>query len=236
MKNQFNILLLLTLMLVIGSCSKEDNNMYSIVNTPNLRVSPIDIDTPVDPFTPVTIGSQVWMKFNLNVDKYRNGDVIPQVQNGAQWAALTTGAWCYYENNTANGPVYGKLYNWYAVNDPRGLAPQGYHVPSDAEWTTLVTFLGGQSVAGGKMKARTSLWAYPNTNATNSSGFTGLPGGERANNGSFNVIGDSGIWWSSSEQYLTTNAWYRYLYKYDGGVGRDKFNKYTGFSVRCLKD
>jgi uncharacterized protein (TIGR02145 family) len=102
------------------------------------------------------------MQSNLNVSHYRNGDVIPQVTDPTAWSSLTTGAWCYYNNDTANGTVYGKLYNWYAVNDPRGLSPQGWHVPTDAEWTNLTSCLGGESLAGGKMKA-TTLWDSPNT-------------------------------------------------------------------------
>jgi uncharacterized protein (TIGR02145 family) len=123
----------------------------------------------------ISIGTQIWTQSNLNVSRYRNGDIIPQVTNYTQWENLTTGAWCYYANNTANGVVYGKLYNWYAVSDPRGLAPQGWHVPSDAEWRTLTTYLGEDS-AGGKMKSIT-LWGSFNTGATSSSGFSGFPGG-----------------------------------------------------------
>lgn len=131
----------------------------------------------------------------------------------------------------------GKLYNWYAVTDPRGLAPEGWHVPSDAEWTTLTTFLGGEYVAGGKMKeAGTAHWLAPNGGATNSSGFTGLPGGYRNSYGTFYTIGNYGYWWSSTEP-TTYDAWYRYL-AYDGGdVGRGFGNvKPYGFSVRCLRD
>jgi len=192
-----------------------------------------DIDGNV--YNTVTIGLQVWMQSNLNVSKYRNGDPIPQVQDPTQWNNLTTGAWCYYENNTANGITYGKLYNWYAVNDPRGLAPAGYHVPSDAEWTTLTTSLGGTSVAGGKMKATTG-WQAPNTDATNSSGFTGLPGGAfRFGYGPFGFIGTVGYWWSSSDA-ATTSTWTRSVYNYGGDLSRLSFSKTCGFSVRCLRD
>jgi len=100
---------------------------------------------------PVTIGTQTWTKCNLDVTTYRNGDPIPEVTDPAAWAALTTGAWCHYANNTANGTIYGKLYNWYAVNDPRGLAPIGQHIPTDAEWITLTDFLGGATGAGGTL-------------------------------------------------------------------------------------
>ena len=207
---------------LLQSCSKSDSPA-----TDNPIVVP-NVQT-------VKIGTQTWMLKNLDVDHYRNGDVIPQVTDPTAWAALTTGAWCYYNNDTANGTVYGKLYNWYAVNDPRGLAPTGYHVPSDAEWTTLTTFLGGESVAGDKMKA-TTLWTNSSvvTN-TNSSGFTGLPGGYFVNGGAFYGIGYYGYWWSSSE-YSALGAWYRYLDDDTSIALRDYNDKATGFSVRCLKD
>ena len=186
--------------------------------------------------TTVTIGNQQWMRENLDVLTYRNGDIIPQVTDPTAWAALTTGAWCYYNNDVANGAIYGKLYNWYAVNDPRGLAPTGWHVPSDAEWTTLETTLGGAAVAGGKMKTTgTTSWTTPNTGATNESGFAGLPGGYRNYNGSFFSVGSSGYWWSSSENG-TVDAWYRYLGYNVGGITRSNDYKLSGCSVRCLRD
>lgn len=126
----------------------------------------------------VKIGNQVWMAENLNTSHYLNGDSIPQVQDKAEWVALTTGAWCYYQNDAENGKTYGKLYNWYAVNDPRGLAPEGWHIPTDAEWIALIDYLGGTNVAGGKMKQiGTVHWISPNLGATNESGFSALPGG-----------------------------------------------------------
>jgi len=184
----------------------------------------------------ITIGGQTWTLKNLDVASYRNGDPIPEVQAASTWSNLTTGAWCYYENNTANGTTYGKLYNWYAVNDPRGLAPNGYHIPTDAEWTTLTSYLGGTVTAGGKMKeAGTSHWLSPNTGATNSSGFTGLPGGIRYTDGGFTSIGAEGDWWSSSENG-TSYASCRNLNGYNGSVCSFNFYKRNGFSVRCLRD
>ena len=184
----------------------------------------------------IVIGTQQWMRENLDVLTYRNGDIIPQVTDPTAWAALTTGAWCYYNNDVANGAIYGKLYNWYAVNDPRGLAPTGWHVPTDDEWTTLSTTLGGDAVAGGKMKvAGTTRWTTPNTGATNESGFAGLPGGYRSFNGTFNDVGSIGYWWSSTESN-TSNAWYRGLYCNFGDINRSFYNKKKGFSVRCLRD
>src|ERR1035437_6230133 len=195
--------------------------------------------TPPVSIPSVTICSQIWMLNNLEVTTYRNGDPIPQVTDPAAWGLLSTGAWCYYNNNSANGPVYGKLYNWYAVNDPRGLAPAGWHVPSDAEWTTLSTCLGSDLIAGGPMKEiGTTHWTPPNTGATNTSGFTALPGGFRDFDGSFNGVGGSGYWWSSTE-FNTTFAWTRslyYLYYPNGSIVRATHPKQGGFSVRCLRD
>jgi uncharacterized protein (TIGR02145 family) len=189
----------------------------------------------------VTIAGQIWMQKNLNVCTYRNGDIIPEVTDPTQWESLTTGAWCYYNNDPATAQIYGKLYNWYAVNDSRGLAPVGYHIPTDAEWTTLTTYLGGQSVAGGNMKESGTLhWQSPNTGATNSSGFTSLPGGQRRlPNGLYAYLGTMGCYWTASETDAT-HAWFRYLYHNNtlivgGGAGGLDL-KILGLSVRCLKD
>jgi len=213
---------------------KDANGCVNMKVIPLSRAAASPCDDTTAPYPTVTIGTQIWMQKNLNVCKYRNGDDIPQVQDPTAWEALTTGAWCYYNNDTANGPVYGKLYNWYAVNDPRGLAPTGNHIPSDAEWTILTTFLGGE-FAGDKMKATTGWTPYSGITNTNSSGFTGLPGGYRSNNGAFDSVGNFGTWWSSSE-VVTTDAWARDL-RYDfGGANRNGFSKAIGFSVRCLRD
>jgi uncharacterized protein (TIGR02145 family) len=183
----------------------------------------------------VTICSQKWMDKNLDITTYRNGDTIAYVTDPTAWAALTTGAWCYYNNDPSTNATYGKLYNWYAVNDSRGFAPAGWHVPSDAECTTLETCLGG-SVAGGKMKVTgTITWTSPNTGATNTSGWAGLPGGYRGTNGSFLNVGNNGGWWSSTES-STPDAWYRFLDFSNGNILRFSGVKKVGFSVRCLRD
>lgn len=184
----------------------------------------------------VTIGTQVWTTKNLNVSTFRNGDQIPQAKTDEEWKkAGREGkpAWCYYENDEANGTKYGKLYNWYAASDARGLAPVGYHIPSDKEWTRLTDFLGGEGVAGTKMKT-TSGWGN-NGNGTNDSGFSGLAGGDRLYNGSFGYFGGFGFWWSSSES-STTNAWYRILGYNSGAVYSYDDIKASGFSVRCIRD
>lgn len=187
-------------------------------------------------YNSVKIEAQQWMEKNLDVTTYRNGDIIPQVTDATAWANLTTGAWCYYNNDPKNGAIYGKLYNWYAVVDPRGLAPSGWHIPTDEEWTNLSDTLGGRDVAGGKMKTTgTTLWDSPNASATNKSGFAGLPSGVRNSYGSFSNLGDSGFWWSATENSATV-AWYRNLYYNIGFLSRNYGFKSTGFSVRCLMD
>ena len=184
----------------------------------------------------VTIGTQVWMTKNLDVSTFRNGDPIPQAKTKEEWEKAGDNklpAWCYYENDPANGAKYGKLYNWYAVSDSRGLAPVGYHIPSDAEWTILSDYLGGAEKAGAKMKSKQG-WAEDG-NGTNRSGFSGLPGGYRGSYEAFYGVGEFGYWWSSTE-YDSDVAWGRYL-NYDvGNVGRNDSYKARGFSVRCLRD
>jgi uncharacterized protein (TIGR02145 family) len=201
-------------------------------------------------YTYLSIGQQTWMQQNLKVSRYTDGTVIPQVTDPVAWTNLTTGAWCYYNNDSATGETYGKLYNWYAVAgiydaaslaNPslrKKLAPTGWHIPSDIEWTTLTTFLGGESVAGGKMKSTgTTLWASPNQGATNSSGFTGLPGGNRTiDGGIFIGIGSNACWWSSTESN-GTNIWNRSLSYSVTNIYRNGFYyKADGQSVRCVRD
>ena len=181
---------------------KEINSYLTTTSTTTTSTSSTTTTTTTTTiFIPtVTIGTQLWTTSNLGVTTYRNGDPIPEVTDPTEWAGLTTGAWCYYNNDSANGAIYGKLYNWYAVNDARGLAPSGFHIPSNAEWSTLISFLGGTSVAGGKMKSTgTSLWLSPNGGATNESGFSGFPSGRRIPNGSSVFIRSYGYWWSRSD-------------------------------------
>ncbi len=193
-----------------------------------------DIDGNV--YNTVTIGTQNWMKENLNTSHYRNGDPIPQVTDSAQWLNLKTGAWCYYNNDPANKAIYGKLYNWYAVNDPRGLAPEGWHIPNDTEWSVIVNYLGGSTIAGGTMKSTSKLWNSPNIGATNSSGFTGLPGGYRFSSSVF--AGIYGIWWSSSLASVagTEEAWTHGLYFNVQAMAGGGISALAGNSVRCVKN
>jgi uncharacterized protein (TIGR02145 family) len=195
--------------------------------------NPVDVDGNV--YNTVTIGTQVWMKENLKVSKYRNGDLIPTNLTDAAWNSATTGACAIYNNDAANNTTYGKLYNWFAVVDSRNLCPVGWHVPTNAEWTTLEIYLGGTAVAGGKLKSTSTLWTSPNTGATNESGFSGLPGGGRYDDGTYLSIGNYGTWWSSTEN-SATNAWYRGLNYFNGFSYPYDLNKRSGFSVRCLRD
>ncbi len=188
----------------------------------------------------VAICDQVWMLQNLDVATYRNGDPIPKVTDGATWASLTTGAYCYYDNDSATyATVYGKLYNWYAVHDPRGLAPEGWHIPSDTEWNTLGECLDGSACSVMK-EAGTAHWIEPNMEATNLSGFTALPAGYRLPfGGYFFGIGEETFWWSSSEYYYNTDyVWISYInYLTTGGLPVFPIDqKRYGASVRCLKD
>jgi len=185
----------------------------------------------------VLIGAQYWMEKNLDVTTYNNGDVIPYVPDATAWGNLTSGAWCYYNNDPSSG--YGKLYNWYAAADVRGLCPAGWHVPTDAEWAALETSLGGASIAGGKLKvAGVSRWASPNIGATNSSYFSALPGGLRQSSGTtFGSLGNVGYWWSATQSGVSvTSGWSRSLYFDAADISGNEYSKKSGFSVRCLRD
>ena len=168
----------------------------------------------IDQIKTIQIGTQVWMVENLNVDRFRNGDLIPEARTEEAWQKAGDNkqpAWCYYNNDPKNGATYGKLYNWYAVNDPRGLAPKGYHVPRDAEWTVLTNY------------------------GTHRGGFSGLPGGSRNSFGPYNEDGEYGFWWSATEDE-TINAWGRLMLYHNDNVDRGYFCKGEGLSVRCLRD
>ena len=255
MKQLFNLIFLFGVISVFGvSCSDDDdnnpgggggggNNGAGVCTGGPSTVT--DVDGNV--YNVVTIGNQCWMKENLKVSKYRNGDPIPGNLSNAAWSSTTGGAQADYDNDPTNKAIYGKLYNWYAVADPRGLCPTGWHVPSDAEWNELVKFLdpgadtsfstiaGGMLKATGTLQAGTGLWETPNTDATNSSGFSGLPGGRRNDGGTYYGVGVDGSWWSST-QSSAAGAWYRYLYRNDGNVYRSNSYMRNGFSVRCVRD
>ncbi len=207
--------------------------------------NPSPIPTPVEnkmtdidgnQYDVIKIGNQIWMKENLKVSKYRNGEAIPTGLVNSAWANTNKGAYAIYNNENANNNIYGKLYNWYAVNDSRGLCPTGWHVPGNSEWSTLISYLGGESVAGGKLKSTgIYYWNSPNSNATNVSGFSALPGGYLSGNGNFNYRLSDAVFWSANENF-TFNAWYFYLHYYNGNMGSSSNVKQNGYSVRCLKD
>ena len=187
-----------------------------------------DIDGNV--YASVTIGTQEWMAENLRTSKYNDGTSIPNVTDDDEWGDLSTGAWCHYNNFSNYDTIFGKSYNWYAVETGK-LCPTGWHVPTDEEWTVLEDYLtaNGHSGTEGKALKATSF------GGTNDYGWLGLPGGSRFSNGSFFSIGNNGNWWSSS-QNDASSAWSRYLYNYDDNVGSYNGYKKYGFSVRCVKD
>ena len=219
------IFYLMAIIILITACDKNSDAVPTLT----------DVDG--NEYDTVKIGILFFTKQNLKTSHYRNGDRIPEITSPELWSSLTSGAWCWYNNDSVKyAAIYGKLYNWYAVNDPRGLVPEGWHVPSDTEWTALSLSLGDDLVAGGQMKeSGTSHWSTPNTGATNSTGFTGLPGGYRDNLGSFSNIGMIGGWWSST-QSNTDDAWFRNLNYLDGNLYRLNPYKKLGFSIRCTRD
>jgi uncharacterized protein (TIGR02145 family) len=192
-----------------------------------------DIDGNV--YQTVVIGGQTWIAEDLKTTRFNDGTPIPLVTDPT-WDSLSTPGYCWYNNDSVTYKrTYGALYNWYAVNTGK-LAPSGWHVPTDAEWTMLSTYLGGESVAGGPLKdTGTTYWVFPNAGATNNRGFSALPGGFRGNNGSFFGIGSYGYWWSSTADG-TTSSWLRFIYCSNTAVNRNNYSNEYGCSVRCVKD
>ena len=214
----------------------DDTRVFTIEESPTTVK---DIDGNV--YNIVTIGTQVWMAENLRTTRYNDGSSIPLVSGNTAWNNLTTAGYCWYNNDaTTYKNVYGALYNWYVVNTNK-LCPFGWHVPNDNEWTSLISYLGNDSNAGGKLKATgtieegTGLWSSPNTGATNETNFTALPGGYRHRHGSFYSMEQNGNWWSES-YYGAAEAWYRTLHYYNINVDRYSNYKTYGFSVRCVRN
>jgi len=177
---------------------------------------------------------------------YRDGSIIPLDESGGisgngtgqTWSSRTSGARTVYEHRTSNLAIYGYLYNWYSVADTKELCPSGWHIPSDAEWTKLTNYLGGEAVAGGKMKTTgTTFWYSPNTGGINENGFSALPGGGRYGDGSFSNVRNNAFFWSATEKSNDIfSAWYRSLNSSVGNVYRDSYGKSFCASVRCLRD
>jgi uncharacterized protein (TIGR02145 family) len=193
-------------------------------------------DIEENTYNTVTIGAQVWMAENLKTTKYNDGTIIPLVTDNTVWSNLTTPGYCWFNNDqTSYKPTYGALYNWYSVNTGK-LCPTGWHVPSDADWTILSNYWGGEEVAGGKLKeAGTAHWLSPNTGATNERGFTALPAGNRTDNAIFYDVGNFGYWWSVTGDN-TTSAWLRYLSYNSSTLNKVSYDRKSGFSIRCLKN
>jgi len=194
------------------ACVDLDNNHYSVLQ----------------------IGLQIWMAENLKTTKYSNGNTIQNVTDNNAWSTIGIGACCDVNNLPSNSDIYGKLYNWYAVNWID--VPTGWHVATDADWTTLTYFLLGENVSGGKLKDKcTSLWLSPNIGASNESGFSALPSGYRSSNGTFENEGVTCYWWTSTN-YSSEQAWMRYIYSSYNYVGKAPFHKLYGYPVRCVKN
>jgi uncharacterized protein (TIGR02145 family) len=207
-----------------------------------------DIDGNI--YTSVSIGSQTWLKENLKVSRFCNGDEIPYVPDPDTWAKLAENiywgaAYTYYNNDASYNTRYGKLYNWYPTIDSRGLCPTGWHIPNELEWETLLTFLGGHAEAGGKLKTvGTTDWLAPNVGASDQSGFSGLPGGWRLNDGTYQAISILGLWWSTTESegdFPPSYTAKALLLVYENGTAWNINENYSwlkgdGLSCRCLKD
>ena len=253
LKNSIRIFLTVGLMIMfLVILSNKQSNSQSTNDEIALQAQTVkDLDGNV--YNTVTIGAQVWMKENLKTTKYNDGTAIPNIKVDSTWASLTTGAYCDYLNIPNNSTTYGKLYNWYVIdnntaskvssNGGKNVCPTGWHVPTDLEWVTLETYLGGDTIAGSKLKETgTTHWIGPNWVSTNESGFTALPGGFRYYYGAFSRMWDEGAWWSTTEflwsptEKNTTLAFFRVVHYNNDKVSKENGGKNNGFSVRCLKD
>ena len=250
-KQKFSIFpfLIMGVFLVFASSCKKDkdndpapasnnptNGKTSAVFNPKVTYGTMT-DQDGNVYKTVTIGTQTWMAENLRTTKYNDGTAIPNVSGEIAWKLLSTDAYCNYSNTIKNDSLgtYGRLYNWYAVKTGK-LAPKGWHVPSDAEWTQLTTYLGGTSVAGGKLKETgPTHWYTPNTDATNESGFTALPAGQRSTNGVFFLVTTYGYFWTATES-SAKSALNRNVSYDNGKVSGFSYDKLMGMSVRCVKD
>lgn len=226
MKGILRISSLFLLIFLIPSCKKEDKKNI--------------IDGDGNIYSSINIGTQIWLIQDLKTTKYNDGNsIIPLVTDSIAWTGLATPGYCWYNNNDATYKnTYGALYNWYAVITNK-LCPIGWHVPTDTEWTTLTDYLDGISTAGGKLKETgTTHWITPNTGATNVTGFTAIPGGERTwNTGGFAEIGLNSYYWSSTEdEFVSINGWGQGLSNTSSSIVKGGYRKTAGASVRCLKN
>jgi uncharacterized protein (TIGR02145 family) len=225
---KFSLPVMGIILTLITSCSKDED-----IKIPSPTGQVTDVEGNIYPT--ITIGTQTWMVENMRTSKFNDGTDIPIITSNAEWSNLDTPGYCWYDNDESNKDTYGALYNTFTINTDK-LCPVGWHVPSDAEWTILTDNLGGEDEAGGKMKETgTTHWNSPNTGATNSSGFSGLPGGHRGSNGAFQNLGNTGNWWSTTilDTLYTRN---RYLQYDKAEVFRHYGNNKGGFTVRCISD
>jgi len=225
----------LGVILAIMMTLKAENSLHCDFQSSRMPAdSVMDIDGNV--YIVATIGTQVWMVENLKVIHYRDGSEIPNITDDSVWSTLSTGACCWYNNDSINKDTYGALYNFHAVNDSCELCPKGWHVPTETEWLALEAYLGGRNFAGGKMKeVGTTHWNSPNVGATGESGFLGLPGGGRGRISGSGDIGEYATWWSSTT-YDSIYAWHWGLYRGNASVRCNPGHKASGFSIRCVKD
>ena len=223
MKNQLILFTIFLMLFSTISCKQKLNDTV------------VDFDGNV--YHTVKIGTQFWMAENLKVTHYQNGDAIPNVTDSTKWIKLKTGAYCNYNNDTNISRTYGRLYNWYALNDSRNIAPKGWHVPTNAEWTILIQYLGGDKKAGGKMKEKGTMhWKTPNIGATNESGLGVLPGGDRYYGlGSYDLLGEMARIWTKTEVSDTFALPCNMSYDIND-ICRFSTGKASGFSARLIKD
>ena len=213
MKAIYTILVLLQAMVIQAQVKDIDGNVYKTIK----------------------IGSQIWMAENLATTRFKNGDYIVPIIENNQWSQWHLPAWTFYPYEKGPNPA-GKLYNYYVIESPKGICPTGWHVPSDKEWNKLENYLGGRSIAGGKLKEEGSLfWQEKNEVSTLISGWNALPGGSRFHDGTFFGFGMLGSWWTSTE-YGNQQAWSRFIYHFDKDITRNASLKTLGFSIRCIKN
>jgi uncharacterized protein (TIGR02145 family) len=219
--------------------SKERSVIISVIDKYKNILDERTMNTEDGSHKPVKIWKQIWTGQNLNVSHFRNGDIIPEAKTAKEWEIAGKNgkpAWCYYDNDPAIGKIYGKLYNWYAVIDLRTIAPAGWHLPTSAEWATLIGDRGYENTVGGELKeSGTTHWQDPNLWATDIHGFRALPGGHREDPNSFFNIGRIGIWWTASECH-PYRAWSSKIYSIYGALIPSEGMKSSGYSVRCVKD
>ncbi len=239
----FKLFLIGLLTILINGCKKDAVKSEEVVFNPS-KIYGTMTDQDGNTYKTITIGTQTWMAENLRVTKYSNGDTIPNVSDDATWTALNTGAYCNYNNTTDKDKIamYGRLYNWFTISDSRSIAPVGWHVPSDAEWSALMALLD-YDVAGGKMKETgNNHWGDPNVGATNESVFTALPAGYRSGMAgvTFDGLGSCCNWWTATSKDITFGwdnfAWFRNQYNLYASPYHHYTYKQFGYSIRLVKD